>query len=138
MNINQIAVPAMIVLGLSYLFQDIKPALEMVPGMRVGDVSHDDALRVVYGLLAFVAVLAWQLYTAGAPADWFALLVQVGATAVSMSVTGHYLYQKIGSGSQAPLAPSQAQAAGVVASDAHTPDDYPPGVSFEDMGLPTA
>ena len=134
MNITQIAVPAMIVLGLSYLFQDIKPALEMVPGMRVGDVSHDDALRVVYGLLAFVAVLVWQLYTTGAPANWFALFVQVGATAVSMAVTGHYLYQKIGSGSQAPSAPSQAQAANMETA----PSDYPPGVPFEDMGLPTA
>ena len=131
MDVTTIAVPALILVVLSYVYQFAKPLLERLPGLRPSDATHNDGLRFVYGALAFALVLGFELWTLGPPATvvgWQDLLLSVLKTAVGIAVAGHYVYQKIKGG-------------GTSAVPAATPtaEDIPPGApSVEALGLPAA
>lgn len=139
MTVTQIAVPVTLAAILSYVFQFLKPLLEMIPGMRPTDASHDTTLRFVYGALVFLSVGEYQIYTAGAPATldgWLTLVLSLITTAATMAVAAHYNYQVMTSASApapvvasippTPITPAPVPA---VASD----PAFPPGVPLETL-----
>lgn len=127
-----VALPFALVWLLTLGMQAVKPLLEQyVPLFAVTSTSHDNALRTLYGVVAFAAILAYALLTIPNPTTvdgWIAFVAGIVVAAQGVTGLGHLTYKGISNGgSSQPAQPSDP-----------APGDFPPGApSLAALGLPS-
>jgi cytochrome bd-type quinol oxidase subunit 2 len=97
-SVNQVAVPATIVLVLTYIFDYGKLLLANTPGFRQSDADHAKHIQLVFFAVCMLIIGAYTFFSAGHPADlngWIDWLTRVAITAGGMAFSGSLVYGKV-------------------------------------------